>query len=233
MKYGTSQKHQWPTIYLLAWSPIDLLWVKCSTVGIPCRNIWEKKTESNNTKNTKIKNINFTRWKANPPVRVGVAVSASGTCFRACLHSAHPRDATKDRAARGCPIPMRPLIAINRCVVVLLCCCVVVLLCCCVKSGEQNEGTSNKPTHAIFPAKMNSSFSQTTPKRQLQCHCQMSPTKQQGEIQWEVPIRLIRVCSTKYLLSRCHKVRYFTSYYIKPEFKGEVWLCGWSAVFHW
>jgi hypothetical protein len=80
---------------------------------------------------------------------------------------------------------------------------------------------------------MNSGFSQTTPKRQLQCHCQMSPTKQQGEIQWEVPIRLIRVCSTKYLLSRCHKVRYFTSYYIKPEFKGEVWLCGWSAVFHW
>jgi hypothetical protein len=56
-------------------------------------------------------------------------------------------------------------------------------LCCCVKSGKQNEGTSNKPTYAIFPAKMNSAFSQTTPKRQLQCHCQMSPTKQQGEIQ--------------------------------------------------
>jgi hypothetical protein len=150
-----------------------------------------KKTESNNTKNTKIININFTQWKANPPVRVGVGVSASGTHLRACLHLAHPRNAMKDRATRRCPIPMRPLIAVNRCVVVLmfcsavvlLCCCVVVLLCCCVESGKQNEGTSNKPTYAIFPAKMNSGFSQTTPKRQLQCHCQMSPTKQQGEIQ--------------------------------------------------
>ena len=148
MKYGTSQKRQWPTIYLLVRSPINLLWVKCSTVGISCRNIWEKKTESNNTKNTKIININFTRWKANPPVRVGVAVSASGTCLRACLHSAHPRDATKDRATRGCPIPMRPLIAVNQCVVVLLCCCVVVL-----KAGNKmKEPVINLHTQ-YFPLK--------------------------------------------------------------------------------
>ncbi len=73
-----------------------------------------------------------------------------------CLHSAHPRDATKDRATRGCPIPMRPSIAVNRCVVVLLCCCVVVLLCCCVvvlKAGDKmKEPVVNLHTQ-YFPLK--------------------------------------------------------------------------------
>ncbi len=53
MKYGGSQKHQWPTNLPVGEIPHQPVWVKCSTISILCRNIWEKNRISQQQKTKK------------------------------------------------------------------------------------------------------------------------------------------------------------------------------------
>ncbi len=117
--------------------PRQPMCVKCGTVGILCRNIWEKNQNLTTQKTTKF-------W---------------------CLY----------------PAPAN-IVAMADCV---LYCQILFFL-----------GINNWPIYTTFPAKMNSGFWPTTQNLQnQQCH-RMGLAKRWGRIQWQVPIRLIRVCST-------------------------------------
>ncbi len=134
--------------------PHQPMCVKCCTVDILCRNLWEKKPESHRAKHNQI-------------------------LLHLSCRSQYPCHGTLSFVLWD----FRFFLGIN-----------------------------NRPTYIKFLAKMNSGFWPTTQNLQNQRCCCMGLAKQQGQIQWQVPIRLHRVCSTMLLLSRCHSRRYFTSY---------------------
>ncbi len=137
---ATSQKRQWPTTYLLGWSPIDLLYVWSVAPKVFYVETYEKKNQNLTTQNT-------TRFCCFHPATAN------------CLHR------------RLCFV-----------------CCEILFF---------YLGINNRPTtYTKFPAKMNSGFWPTTQNLQNQQCCCMGLAKWQGQIQWQVPIRLIRVCST-------------------------------------
>ena len=91
----------------------------------------------------------------------------------------------------------------------------------------------SRNTYTKFPTKMNSGFCRTTRNLQNQWCCHMGLAKQRGRIQWQVPIRLIRVCST-IVTEQVSQQTVFHKLFMKFSIHmSSVILYMSSVVFHW